>query len=105
MYLVEVPLGGDGRDVIKVEIRHADEGLVPVARPGQVIARASESLGSMLTAMRSVAETFVDTFQGLANAPDEIAVQFGIALNAEADAIITSTSAEANFSVSLVWKR
>jgi hypothetical protein len=105
VYLVELPVGSDETDTVKVEIRGADEGLVRVARPGQVIARASRSLGDMLASVRPVAESFVHSFQGLANAPDEITVEFGIALNAEADAIITSTSAEANFSVSLVWKR
>ncbi|MFF1797762.1 hypothetical protein ACFVXQ_26690 [Kitasatospora sp. NPDC058263] len=46
-YLVELPVGAaDGRsDIVKVEIEQAAEGLVQVARPGQVVARATRSLG------------------------------------------------------------
>ncbi|WP_308404396.1 CU044_2847 family protein [Streptomyces sp. ATCC 21386] len=105
MYVVELPVGPGGADVVKVEIREVDEGIQQVARPGQVVARASRSLGEMLGSVRPVAETFVENFRGLAQAPDELTLSFGVSLTAEADALITSTSATANFSVSLVWRR
>ncbi|MEU7560310.1 CU044_2847 family protein [Streptomyces eurythermus] len=105
MYVVELPVGPGGADVVKVEIREVDQGIHQVSRPGQVVARASRSLGDMLRSVRPVAETFVGTFRDIAQAPDEITLGFGITLTAEADAMITSTSAEANFAVSLVWHR
>ncbi|GGU62405.1 CU044_2847 family protein [Streptomyces daghestanicus] len=104
MYVVEVPVGG-ADDRLLIEVREAGEGLVDVARPGQVVARGARSLQEMLRTVRPVADSFVDSFSRLAQAPDEINVSFGISLNAEADAIITSTSAAANFSVSLTWHR
>ncbi|GAA2218301.1 hypothetical protein GCM10010360_38380 [Streptomyces nogalater] len=105
VYVVELPVGPDAADVVKVEIREVDQGIQQVSRPGQVVARASQSLGDMLRSVRPVAETFVRTFRDIAQAPDEITLGFGITLTAEADALITSTSASANFSVSLVWHR
>ncbi|MBK3580124.1 hypothetical protein JHN63_41320 [Streptomyces sp. MBT65] len=105
MYVVELPVGPGEADVVKVEVREVDEGIQQVARPGQVVARASRSLGDMLRSVRPVAETFVGSFRDIAQPPDEIALAFGVTLTAEADALITSTAAAANFSVSLVWRR
>jgi Trypsin-co-occurring domain 1 len=104
-YLVELPVTADGEqaEVVKVEIGGPVEGLVKVARPGQVVARATRSLGEMLAGIRPVAENFVDSFRGMAHPPDEITVEFGVSLSAEADVVITSTAAEATFSVSLTW--
>lgn len=47
-YQVELPIGAAGgpQDVVRVEIAPiGEDGLVRVARPGQVMARASRSLG------------------------------------------------------------
>jgi len=103
-YLVELPVA-DGAAPIRVELREPADGLVRAARPGRVVARASQSLTDMLAAVKPVAEAFVDRFRGLADAPDEIRVDFGVTLSAEADLVIASTATEANFAVSLTWKR
>jgi hypothetical protein len=106
-YLVEVPVTGRGdeADTIRVEIRDVDEGLVKVARPGRVVARASRSLSEMLAGVKPVAEAFVAQFRSLAQAPDEIQVDFGITLSAEADLVVANAASEANFTVSLTWTR
>lgn len=102
-YLVELPVGA--ADVVKVEIVEVGEGLVQVARPGRIVARATQSLGDMLAGVRPVAEHFVEGFRSMAHAPDEIAIEFGVSLSAEADVVISSTAAQANFKVSLTWQR
>ncbi|MEV7928315.1 MULTISPECIES: CU044_2847 family protein [unclassified Kitasatospora] len=106
-YFVELPVGSvsEGQDVVRVEIEQVGEGLVQVARPGQVVARATRSLGDMLAGVRPVAQNFIEGFRGLAHAPDEISIEFGLSLSAEADVVISSTAAEANFKVSLTWNR
>ncbi|MFF4528466.1 CU044_2847 family protein [Streptomyces sp. NPDC001407] len=106
-YLVELPVAAaDGLpDVVRVEIVEVGEGLVQVARPGRIVARATRSLGDMLAGIRPVAEHFVEGFRSMAHAPDEIAVEFGVSLSAEADVVISSTAAAANFKVSLTWQR
>ncbi|MFI9810458.1 CU044_2847 family protein [Streptomyces sp. NPDC052301] len=109
VYLVELPIGGaggqageSGRGAIT---EHPADGLVQVARPGQVVARATRSLGELLSGVRPVAENFVDTFRGMTHGPDEMSVEFGLSLPAEADVVISSTSAQANFAVRLTWDR
>jgi len=108
-YVVEVPVNGDGGDpdeVIKVAIEETPpDGLVEVARPGQVVARATRSLGDLVAGVRPVAHHFVEGFRTMAQAPDVITVEFGLSLSAEADVVISSTSAQANFKVSLTWNR
>ncbi|WP_317621052.1 CU044_2847 family protein [Streptomyces sp. CBMA123] len=105
---MELPVDVDGgaQNVVRVEVSPVGEdGLVRVARPGQVMARATRSLGEMVTGIRPVAQSFVDGFRGMAHAPDELNLEFGLSLSAEADVIISSTAAQANFKVSLTWHR
>ncbi|MGW1162529.1 CU044_2847 family protein [Streptomyces sp. NPDC002513] len=106
-YTVEVPLedGEDDHQVVRVQIREVDESLVRVGRGGRSVARAGRSLGEMLDTVRPVAESFVGRFRGLAQAPDEITLEFGVSLSAEADVVIASTATEANFSVTLTWRK
>ncbi|MDX2939088.1 CU044_2847 family protein [Streptomyces ipomoeae] len=106
-HLVELPVNGtDGQsELVKVQVEADGDGLVRVARPGQVVARATRSLGEMVAAVRPVAQNFVDGFRGMASRPDEITVEFGLTLSAEADVVISSTAAQANFNVTLVWHK
>ncbi|MGW2542751.1 CU044_2847 family protein [Kitasatospora sp. NPDC001574] len=100
---VEVPLG-DGTDgVLRVQIREVDESLARVGRGGGAVARASRSFGEMLDGIRPVADSFVSRLGGLVHRPDEITLEFGVSLSAEADIVIASTATEANFSVTLTW--
>ncbi|MCX3060766.1 CU044_2847 family protein [Streptomyces beihaiensis] len=103
IHTVEVPLGDGSDESVRVQIREVDEALVRVGRGGRSVARAERSLGQMLDTVRPVAESFVGRFKGLANAPDEITLQFGVSLSAGADVVIASTATAANFSVTLAW--
>ncbi|MCX5317948.1 CU044_2847 family protein [Streptomyces sp. NBC_00154] len=105
VHTVEVPLRDGSDEAIRVQIREVDETLVRVGRGGRSVARAERSFGQMLDTVRPVAESFVGRFRGLANAPDEITLEFGVSLSAEADVVIASTATAANFSVSLTWHR
>ncbi|AQU65368.1 CU044_2847 family protein [Streptomyces niveus] len=105
VHTVEVPLSEGGDDVVRVQIREVDESLVRVGRGGRTVARAERSLGQMLDTVRPVAESFVGRFRGMANAPDEVTLEFGVSLSAEADVVIASTATAANFTVTLTWNR
>lgn len=105
-YLVELPVTAQTGppQTLRVEIEGVEEGLVQVARPGQVVARATRSLGEMVAGIRPVAQSFVDGFGHMPDAPDEIGVEFGLSLSGEADVLITKTAAAANFKISLTWR-
>ncbi|WP_374991258.1 CU044_2847 family protein [Streptomyces sp. LHD-70] len=105
MRTVEVPLEDGSEDIVRVQIREVDESLVRVGRGGRAVARAEQTLGEMLDTVRPVADSFVGRFRDLALPPDEIALEFGVSLSAEAGVVIASTATAANFSVSLTWNR
>lgn len=106
MYTIELPVGGESSERVLVEVREPGEGLVSVGRRGQPPTdRAAASLDGMLSSVRPVAERFVARFRELPHPPDEITVDFGVSLSADADVVIASASGEANFSVSLTWRR
>ncbi|MET9961777.1 CU044_2847 family protein [Streptomyces sp. NPDC006326] len=102
---VEVPVGEDSDEFVRVQIHEVDESLVRVGRGSRSIARAEQSLDAMLDTVRPVADSFVSRFRGLVHAPDEITLEFGVSLSAEAGVVIASTATVANFSVSLTWNR
>ncbi|MFD7287106.1 CU044_2847 family protein [Streptomyces sp. NPDC059863] len=105
VHTVEVPLHEGGDETIRVQIREVDDTLVRVGRGSRSVARAQRSFGQMLDTVRPVAESFVGRLRGMANSPDEITLEFGVSLSAEADVVIASTATAANFSVSLTWNR
>ncbi len=105
MHVVELPVGDEGAGSIRVQVRELDEGLARVGRGQRVAARAARSLDSMLDGVRPVAERFVAQFRSLPDPPSEITVEFGVSLSTEADVVIASAAAEANFSVTLTWQR
>lgn len=104
---MELPVAGsDGSAVtVGVEIEQAADSLVKISRPGQVVARATHSLGEMLAGIRPVAESFIDGLADMAEAPEEIGLGFGLSLSADANLIVATTAASANFKVSLTWRR
>ncbi|MDT0612127.1 CU044_2847 family protein [Streptomyces lancefieldiae] len=104
-YLVELPMSTGMSDMVRVQIEEVTDGLVRVAGPGRVAARAARSLNDMLAGIRPVAENFVNAFRDMPDGPDEIGVEFGLALSADADLVISRTTGQANFTVTLTWRR
>jgi hypothetical protein len=105
--VVELPVDAkDGqRQTVQVQIEQVGEGLADVSRSGRLAARATRSLGDMLAGIRPVAESFLEGFVGMEQAPDEIGLEFGLSLTAQADVVVSSTAAAANFKVTLNWKK
>ncbi|WP_046730681.1 CU044_2847 family protein [Streptomyces humi] len=105
--LVELPVDvKDGhQQTVQVEIEQVADGLADVSRSGRLAARAARSLGDMLIGIRPVAASFVEGFAGMDHSPDEIGLEFGLSLTAQADVVVSSTAAAANFKVTLTWKK
>ena len=102
--LVEFPLQ-DGTSII-VEVEQPEGGVVKAARsPGEVVAKAKETLEDALDKIKPAAQSIIAKLRGLQDAPDEIGVEFGIKLSAEAGAFIASAGVEANYKVTLKWSK
>ncbi|MCS7178813.1 MAG: CU044_2847 family protein [Anaerolineae bacterium] len=55
--------------------------------------------------MRPLAEAVICKLRALADPPDEVEVEFGLKLNAEAGAVLAAAGTEAHYKVTLTWKR
>jgi hypothetical protein len=98
-YVIEVPVVGGG--VLKVQAADADlpPGLELAAlRPGEVVARASESLDSALDQLRPALDVIRRRLEALA--PDEVSVEFGIVLGAETGVVVAKGTTEVHFTIS-----
>jgi hypothetical protein len=102
-YMIEVPL--EGADPIVMEIDDGDSGIVRSARPGAVVATASKSFDAALERLQPMAKALISKLRDLGEPSDEIGVAFGLKMTMEAGLVIAHTSSEANFTVTLSWKR
>ena len=107
--LVEFPSNSGEPILVEVEdISRSGEtrrGLFPSA----VVERAQTSFEEALEKARPMALDLVGKLREIGDSagspPDEVQVEFGIVLNAEAGAILASASAGANYKVTMTWKR
>jgi hypothetical protein len=105
MKLVEFPLE-DGTTIL-IEVEATEEaGMIPAARgePG-VPEKAHQTFEAALDKIRPAAQTIIKKLRALYDPPDEIEVEFGLKLNAQAGAFIAAAGTEANYKVTLTWKR
>lgn len=103
-YLIEVPVEAGGR--LLVQVREDDlPGALELAslRPGEVVARARESVEAAIDQIKPAINAVTDRLKSMA--ADEVAVEFGIVLGAETGAVIAKGTAEVHFSVTMTWKR
>jgi hypothetical protein len=103
--LVEFPVAGGGTVLVAAtRPAHSDATVFRGGGPREVIVRSAETLQAAIAGLMPAAQALVDTFLELPRRPDEMSVSFGIELSAEAGAIIASTTASANFAVTISWK-
>lgn len=104
-HLIEFPLEDGTTILVEVDEPEPEGGLVRAARPGEVVARAQQSFEQSLDKVRPAAAAIIKKLRGLSDPPDEIEVEFGLKLSAEAGAIIAAAGIEANYTVTLKWKK
>ncbi|WP_051939603.1 CU044_2847 family protein [Phaeacidiphilus oryzae] len=93
----------DGGTVL-VEAREDEAGMVPAGRAEQVVSAGAASFGKALSSVRDAAGEALARFRELPHAPDEVRIEFGVRLNADAGAVIARTGVEGHLKVSVVWR-
>jgi NTP-dependent ternary system trypsin peptidase co-occuring protein len=101
--LVEFKLEDGGSVYVEAEAPAGE--ITRGMRQGELAAEASKTLEAALASVQPAAVAIVERLRGLADTPDEIQVGFGIQLSAEFGAFVAKASGDANFSVTLHWKR
>lgn len=102
--LIEFPLEDGGSVIVEVDEVEIEGGVVRVARPGELAAKAVQTFESALETIAPAAGTILAKLRSLIEPPDTINVEFGIKLNADAKAYIASAGVEANYRVTLTWR-
>jgi hypothetical protein len=101
----------DGSSIVaEVDDNDSFESPRSVMRGGSIaspefVVKANETFDAALDRVRYAAETMLDRLTSLTRPPDEVAVEFGVKLNAETGAVIAKASTEANFKINLKWTR
>ena len=103
-HLVEFPTN-DG-DTVLVEVNVSSSGPVTRGMGAAAVAdKANESFEEAVARAQPAINGVVGRLRALPDAPDEVHVEFGLNLHAEAGAFIASASTTANFMVALTWRR
>jgi hypothetical protein len=103
--LIEFPLEEGGSIVVEVDVPEQEGGSVHAARPGEIAAKAEQTFEAALERIKPAAGAIIGKLRGLSDPPNEMEVEFGLKLSAEAGAVIAAAGAEANYKVVLKWKR
>jgi len=111
--LVAFQVGRDKKDQILLEAGPGPEaGRYRVGDPGRpggvtrkgvadAIQQAGQSLEQALDRLRPAAQMIVEKLKSVS--PDQVEVEFGVKLEAEAGAVITKAGTEAHFQITLKW--
>jgi hypothetical protein len=73
-------------------------------RVDSVVAATDETFESALARVLPASAAIIERFRDMHHSADEIELEFGLKVNAEAGAIIARTSGEANFQITLRWR-
>ncbi|MFE9747267.1 CU044_2847 family protein [Saccharothrix saharensis] len=92
-------------DVVLVEVEADGPEISPVSRGGDVIRSAATSLDDALRHVRKAASTALANFREMDVRPDEVQVEFGVKLTAQAGAVIAKTGVEGHLKIKLTWTR
>jgi hypothetical protein len=103
-YLIDVPVEGGGRLLVEAAGWQVTGDLELAApRPGEVIARARESLEHSLDQLKPALTAVASRLRAMS--PDEFTVEFGLTLGAESGFVVAKGSGEVHFAVTLSWRK
>lgn len=101
--IVEYSLEEGGSILVEADVPEAS-GFERVSRVGDIV-KATKTFDEALNRVKPAAQKIIHKLRDLADPPDEVTVTFGIKLGAKAGALIAAADVEANYTVTLVWKR
>lgn len=104
--LVEFPLDQGGSVLIEID----EPPVGPTTRGlgkdrSSLVEEADKTFEQATAAVTPAARSLIARLRAFEDAPDEVGIEFGVQLSAQTGAFIASVAAEANFKVSLTWRR
>lgn len=104
--LVEFPLDQGGSVLVEVD----EPSALPVTRGigkdrADLVEEADKTFEDATAAVTPAARSLIARLRSIDNPPDEVGIVFGVQLSAQTGAFIASVAAQANFTVSMTWRR
>ncbi|MGY1615294.1 CU044_2847 family protein [Geodermatophilus sp. SYSU D00691] len=104
--LVEFPLEDGGSVVVQVDYASGGEVTRGWGDPDRgVVEQARQSFEQAVARVRPAVQGLLTQLGSLAQAPEQIQVEFGVQLSAEVGAFVAGASSTGNFKVSMSWHR
>ncbi|MBS2966948.1 hypothetical protein KGA66_28195 [Actinocrinis puniceicyclus] len=100
--LVRFELDGGGTVLVEPA---AEPGIARASIAGEAARNAAETFQAALSGVRAAAAATLREFTSLPHQPDEVTVEFGVRLDAQAGAIIARSTLEGHLQVTLLWKK
>ncbi|MFJ1961842.1 CU044_2847 family protein [Streptomyces massasporeus] len=98
--LARIPLDGGGS--VLFEVADVGEGPVKVGRLGETIRDLPRTMQESLQSVTQLAQAAL--LQLRQATPDEVTIEFGVDMAAEAGAVITKTAAGCHLNVTVTWR-
>jgi hypothetical protein len=70
-----------------------------------LVEEADKTFEDATAAVTPAARSLIARLRSIDDPPDEVGIQFGVQLSAQTGAFIASVAAQANFAVSMTWRR
>jgi hypothetical protein len=104
--LVEFPLDQGGSVLIEVDEPPGGPTVRGLGkdRPA-VVEQAGKTFEDATAAITPAARSLIARLRSMGDPPDEVGIEFGVQLSAQTGAFIASVAAQANFRVSVTWRR
>lgn len=103
--LVEFPLEEGGSVLVQVDDSPSGGASTRGWGDRTVTEQAQQTFEQAIARIEPAAQAMVSRLRSLIDAPDEVEIEFGLELSAQAGAFIAAASSGANFRVSLIWRR
>jgi chaperonin cofactor prefoldin len=101
--LVEFDVGDDETVLIEVEDVESEE-IEPVSKsPGELAAKARQSLSAALDGIAPMVRTLKRRLNTLTDPEDEVEVKFSVKMSGEVGAVVTKVGGEATYEITLRW--
>ncbi len=101
--LVEFPLQDGGSVLVQVD-EDARPGGVTRGLGNRVVEQAQESFEQAVDRVQPAVQALLSRLRQVAETPEEVQVEFGLQLSAEAGAFVAAASSTGNFRVTMTWK-
>jgi hypothetical protein len=70
-----------------------------------LVEKANKTFEDTTATVTPAAQGLITRLRSIADPPDEVGIEFGVQLSAQTGAFIASVAADANFKVSMTWRR